>query len=563
MAEPSLTNQLLARMVIGELLAVGCRQVVLSPGARSAPLALAVAACDQLHRTIHFDERGAGFFALGVARRTETPVALICTSGTAVANLFPAVIEAAMTATPLIAITADRPAHLRGTGANQTIMQPNMFGAYARVSVDLHTGMDIQAIRAALSTSLHHAVTPPPGAVHLNCQFDEPLVGEEKLETFSKSPETSPMTSAPRDRAVIREALSPLEQIKNANLTGITLLGALAPSEQQMAAAMARWLGFPVVADIQSGLRDTRLGPLLYPYPSCGDSLLKQFPAADVLVHLGGEVTSRRTLDWLAQGRFGRILQYRNRPSAWNPLNRQVSHIRLPLSMLAPSDLPPALAASAASFGFGARAQKISAACDRLIPGDQLTEAGATRLLWSLLPAGETVVLASSMPIRCFDQYANAAAPHLVMCNRGASGIDGTIATAAGIAAAEGQRVTLVIGDLAFLHDLNSLALAARAPNLTIVIYNNFGGAIFGHLPLRDQPNFEELFVTPHPHRFRAAAELFGLGYHCPKDLEALAEVIRATGASGESAIIELILDRDRDLALHRQLQRAGDDLTV
>ncbi len=554
------SNCFLARLIAESLVDAGCRHLIISPGARSAPLAIALARESRIAHIVHFDERGAAYCALGIAKRTEQPVAILCTSGTAVANYFPAVVEASQTAVPLIVLTADRPARLRGSGANQTIMQPNIFGSYARVSVDLRAEIPEQALRASIQHALQSVTRTPHTVAHLNCQFDEPLVEA----TFSQHTGIDSTRSIElrdsvrvKDKAIIQDILSPLLQLKSSNQTGLTLLGALAPSEQEIAERIADWLGFPVIADIQSGLRVQSLEHLIVPFHASGEWLSRKYESVDALVHLGGELTSRRTLDWLSKLKTGSYLQHREREDAWNPFGHAIRHISQSITHLSPGDLDPLLRFELNEKRLSERRSAVRRVFSEIIPASDLTEAGATVAIWSQLPTARTLILASSMPIRCFDLYADLSSTRVVLSNRGASGIDGTIATAVGVAIAEGKRVTTVVGDLALLHDMNSLALVAQSKvSLTIVVFNNHGGGIFSHLSVRQQSSFEELFLTPHTFKFRSAAEQFGLAYAAPDTIADLLQALELAESKSQSTLIELNLDWQRDVQLHQEIQR-------
>ncbi|MCC5862888.1 MAG: 2-succinyl-5-enolpyruvyl-6-hydroxy-3-cyclohexene-1-carboxylic-acid synthase [Gammaproteobacteria bacterium] len=573
-----------AALVIEELVRLGVRHVCIAPGSRSTPLTLAAAGHPALACTVHFDERALAFHALGLARGSGRAVVVICTSGSAVANLYPAVVEAAMDGVPLVLLTADRPPELRDTGANQAIDQVGLFGGHARMSVDLPVPAEdypAEALLTTLDQALYRCRHPLPGPVQINVPFREPLIAPGASPSPPSPTPTlwpasdKPYTEYPPPRhALAPDALGALRAALDGIERGLLVIGRLRDdSERAAAERLAGWLGWPVCADITSGVRASRVpAPWLRHY----DLLLGADPEAlerpDGILHLGGELVSKRLLGRMDAWRVP-LVRVVDDPRRLDPAHRVRLRLQVSLAALAEALVPAAAGAPSA----GARppappAGAASAWRDRLLAADadlaaavaraldgagELDEPTVCRLVSRGLPEDAVLCLAASMPVRDMDMFAAADGACVpVYSNRGASGIDGTLATACGVAAGSGRRVVLVCGDLAFLHDLNALALLARQrPAVTVVLLNNDGGGIFSFLPVADigEP-FEAYFGTPHGLPLGDLARGFGLACHAPATRAAFREALAEALASGAPSVIEVRSDRAANLRRHREL---------
>jgi 2-succinyl-5-enolpyruvyl-6-hydroxy-3-cyclohexene-1-carboxylate synthase len=568
-------NHLWARLLVEELLRVGVSHFCVSPGSRSTPLAHAVAARAGEACTVHFDERGAAFHALGWARATGRPAALVCTSGSAVANYWPAVVEAHAARVPLIVITADRPPELLDCGANQAIDQRKIFGDYVRWAAELpcpSLAMSPSLVLTTADQAVHRASTAPAGPVHVNCMFREPLAPVPSNDDLaghlaplqnwlqSGAPHTTyHAPGAGAGTALPPRFLADLDAAKR----GLLVVGQLTSQEETTAVrSLAKILGWPVFADVTSGLR---LGEAEAPFVPYYDQLLlsgefRHTFRPDFVLHLGGSVTSKRLNEHLTELRPAYTV-VSDHPARQDP-GHLVRH-RIDMNLAAfcnalakqrnASPLPDATAALAAS------SQQLSTAIDTwLAAAPVLTEMHVARCISRMRPAGSTLFLGNSMPIRDMDLYGAAEGPAgPVAANRGASGIDGNIACAAGHAAATGRPTTAILGDLATLHDLNSLALlrGLRAP-LILVVINNDGGGIFHFLPVSGHgDHFERFFGTPHGMSFESAAAQFGLRYEQPANVAALAAVYGAAIERDTPALIEVRTAREENVQQHRALQ--------
>lgn len=557
-------------MLIEELRRCGVTDFVISPGSRSTPLALAVAENPKALRHTHFDERGAAFFALGLSQGKGRPAALVCTSGSAVANYLPAVVEAAQSHTPLILLTADRPPELLDCGANQAIVQPNIFGAYTRWSGVLPCPTADIPPAMVLTTADHafaRATQDDPGPVHLNCMFREPFV-------HADAPKLDPPTGwqaaeAPHTRHIAPQlSMSSEDERAVINLghdarRGILVVGRLLDDfDRAMARQLAEAIGWPVYADVSSGLRlgDCAGNILHHLDPLLASDAISAAAKPDTILHLGGPLVSKRVSGFLAQS-GATWIHVAPEPARNDPHHCVTHRVRMQVgdfcAWLAPlvygrftSDwFAPLCTASAAA----------AAALEDALRDEQLSEPGVARCIAQNRPEGSTLYLGNSLPVREMDIFAPGDAPGgPVLANRGASGIDGNIATAAGHATTSGKALTALIGDLTALHDLNSLALLQRLETpFVLVVLNNGGGGIFSFLPVAEAtPHFEEIFGTPHEFCFEHAAKQFGLAYAAPDTADAFDAVYASALACKGPTVIEVKTDRAANLALQRALQK-------
>lgn len=559
-----------AGLIMEELVRAGVRYCCLGSGSRSAPLAVAAARQPGLTTVVHVDERGAAFHALGVARASGVPAVWITTSGSAVANGMPAVVEAAAARVPLLLLTADRPPELRATGANQTIDQVKFFGSAVRWQFDLPCPTGAIAPAFVLTTvdqALHRACASPAGPVHLNCMFREPLLPDPAAPALSDPPGLVAWRASrqPFTQWWTPPVCSTFPSALRGAIRGLVVAGELRTDTQRCAVReLAERLRWPLLPDVLSGLRLGGGGANASPY--CDHLLLSERHrntfCPDTVIHVGGPLTSKRLLTYLRDVAPARYLRLQDHPERHDPHHQA--------TLVWEGDLAAGCAALAGGEGPAAPdpawlpawtmpSAEMAAAIDGVLAGQaRVTEPAVARVVSRLLPAGHGLVLASSMPIRDMDMYGVAdGAARAVMANRGASGIDGTIATAAGVAAGLAAPVTAVLGDLSFLHDLNSLALVARSPHpVTVVVVNNDGGGIFSFLPPAQHVDvFERLFGTPHGLQFADAARLFGLAYQRPESPAAFAEAYRTAVAGDVSTVIEVATDRAANVRLHDELQ--------
>lgn len=564
-------NAVWAELLVEELVRCGVRCVALSSGARSGTLVSAVARHEAIESIWHADERASAFFALGHARATGRPAVWLTTSGTAVANGMPAIVEACQDGVPLLLLTADRPPELRDVRANQAIDQVKLFGNYVRWFVDMPCPDRAIAPAYVLSTvdqAWARATHGFGGPVHINVMLREPLTPESDgtdyssylapLASWRKGDRPHALLSEPT-RVPASSVLSALQdRIGQAN-NGLLLVGRLASVEERE--AVRTWsnkLPWPMIADITSGLRiDVACRHLI---PFADQVLLDPHSsfAPDLIVQLGGPLVSKRIQQFIDQSEAERWL-LKTHPHRQDP---GLGGGALCEGNIADTlfNTDPADARTARDL---ADWQEASEKAGSIIKGwcaqtDQLSEIAVAHSCAEQLPDAWGLFLGSSMPIRDMDMYAPVSNAALsVSANRGASGIDGTIATACGWAKGRNQPVLMVAGDLAVLHDLNALHYC-RTSNVPVilVVINNDGGGIFSFLPIaRHQEVFEPCFGTPHGLQFAAAARMFDLPYEAPANMAAFRAALKAAIQEGRPALIEVGTARDRNWAEHQELQ--------
>jgi 2-succinyl-5-enolpyruvyl-6-hydroxy-3-cyclohexene-1-carboxylate synthase len=571
--DPTNANTALASAFVEELARGGLRRAVVSPGSRSTPLALALWRQPEIEVTVIVDERSAAFFALGAAQASGAPVALLCTSGTAVANYHPAVCEADDSAVPLVVLSADRPPELRGIGAGQTIDQIKVFGASVRwfCEVGTHEADDSGLLhyRSVACRALAAARGEMrPGPVHLNLPWREPLAPVPVDGAVSA---TDPLALEGRDgrplTAVTRIDLEPsaflLEEMAahiGDAIAGVIVAGRqLDPELREPLAHLARAAGFPILAEPTSQLR---CGPHDRSHVVAGYDLLlrdQRFARSvvpDLVLRFGEMPTSKPLRSWLAASGASEIAI--DPYGGWNePSNRAAAILRADPTELAsgwatrlekePRPAPEAWRA--------AEEATRRALAEALAQGDAITEPGLHRALGGAHSDGDLVYTASSMPIRDQEAFlASADTDVLFLSNRGANGIDGLVSSGIGAAHATGRPTTIVTGDLGLLHDIGGLAaLREVSTPVRIVVIDNGGGGIFHFLPqekaLRGE-EFEALLGTPRGVDAAKAAALFDLPH---RRLASLTELPEALAAG--TGLIEVKTDRTTNVASHRHLQ--------
>lgn len=556
-------NSQRAFFIIDELVRCGIDQFVVAPGFRSAPLALAAVSHDSAHVTVHFDERGGAFFALGYGRAARKPCVWITTSGTAVANGFPAVVEASMDDVPLICLTADRPVELRDTGANQTINQLHIYGHYPRWFAELHTS-DPKQDEPFLRTTIDHAVfRARTGPVHLNCMFQEPLIERYHPRNIHWSPESSPRThytTGNINSDVLEYDL--LQKIHRAK-RGLIVAGRLKnSSEGEAIKRLAAYLGWPLVADICAPI------PYFQNLVNFSDLIIRsqyftEKWKPDVILHFGGALVSKEFQKFLVHSSLRAYALIAPTSDRIDPFHAVTNRVQGEITSVCARLMDSTSATHSDTVWLGAWKQAdaaVHAALSSVLP-EHLSEPS---LVWSLsdILGSNWILGGNSMPIRdlqSFFRRSNDGTLH-VFANRGASGIDGILATAAGIACAQSGHGTVLLGDLALLHDVNSLALL-RERNVIVVVINNNGGGIFHMLPIPvEQEDFEKVLGTPHGMEFRRAAQQFEIPYSLVTSCTQFKDVWCSAAASSGPHLIEVQTDRNQNAVLHRSLYTLADE---
>ncbi len=531
-----------------ELYRLGVRHCCIAPGSRSAPLTLTVAEHDGLTEHVHFDERGLGFFALGLAKSRREPVAIITTSGTAVANLYPALIEAKQTATPLIVITADRPPELIDCGANQAIDQQGIYAGYPEAALNLpvpdeHISVNwlLTSIDQAFARSCARSLP-----LHINCQFREPLYPDGHIQDYShvlahtgqwlnnRQPFTRYQRSDSSHFSV------PAEWQDFIDGRGLLVVGRIdVGSDVDAIVRLAEALGWPLIVDIQSQLHGHPMvlkhADLLLSNDS-GCSLLQK---ANRVFQIGGQLVSRRLGQFLEQQEWQHYLmldpELRRLDTAHRQTVRIVGNIAECCHRLVEQTLVPNRWAESLQT----ISNRIVSCNESILTKDGLTERWICNQIGRMLPKNAQLFIGNSLPIRMMDLYSTARLP-AVFSNRGASGIDGLIATAAGCCAGTECPTILLLGDISFLHDLNSLQLIKQTQQpMVVILLNNDGGGIFNLLPMgKAGDRRSDYFVTPHGLKAEAAAKMFDLGYYAPQTQDSFcSDFVEAMDANTASII--------------------------
>jgi 2-succinyl-5-enolpyruvyl-6-hydroxy-3-cyclohexene-1-carboxylate synthase len=566
-------NTALASALVEELARCGVRHAVLSPGSRSTPLAVALGRQPAIEVSVIVDERSAGFFALGAAQATRRPVAVLCTSGTAAANLHPAVAEADEAAVPLVVLTADRPPELRGIGAGQTIDQLKLYGSSTRwfCEVGTHEADDDGLLHYRSVACRAYAAArgePRPGPVHVNLAFRDPLAPVEVEGDVSATDPLAlegrgdrPLTAVPHSSSAPEPALLDelAERIGSAR-RGLILAGRETdPALREPVMRLAEAAGYPVLAEPTSQLR---LGPhdrslVISNYDSI-TRVAAESLAPELVIRFGDMPTSKPLRQWIARLNCRQLVV--DPTFGWNePSNRAEVVVRADPTALA-NGLSQRLTPGGAEWTETWReAERVAAQAiaAELAQVARPSEPGLQVALGSALSNGDLVYTASSMPIRDQEAFMPAGeADVLFLCNRGANGIDGLVSSGIGAAHASGRPTVIVTGDLGLLHDIGGLAaLREVATPVRIVVVNNDGGGIFHFLPQEQampSDEFEALLGTPRGISVPRAAELFGLPY---REVDELTQLPTAL-ASG-TALIEVPVDRQTNVDLHRRLSEA------
>jgi len=526
-------NRLWGRVVVDACIRNGLNRFFVAPGSRCTPLTLAIAEHPKAKVTRHYDERGLAFAALGYARACGKPGVFVCTSGTAVANALPAVVEASMEHTPMLLLTADRPPELRGSGANQTIDQANIYGSFVvrfhdlpcpRKEIELDTLVDWiqQGIDATYA-----------GPTHLNCMFREPLTAPNL--------ELPELPKWPRSRYFKTTNLRPSHLDKSVfERRGWFLLGrgTTAPFAIHDTAAACGW---PVFGDVMTADHELSLERLLH-----NDHFAHEL-APEVIVHTGERFVSNTLDRYLRERPHIEIYRYPFGPAPKKLYPREKMCDGEFRGVLAWRNGGPEQPLSDHAEVADAIDRNCRAYLDAVLDqSGQLSELAVAREISRRVDYQHPIFLGNSLPIRLLDLAGSWEGGGRVFkfgCNRGASGIDGLVASAAGFASVHG-RTTVFIGDISLLHDLNSLPLAT---NLVLVVLNNDGGGIFHRLPVAEEAEpevFEDWFGTPHGMHFEAAAQQFGLRYHAPETLTEFTEIFDDEREADGGVIIEVHTDR-------------------
>jgi 2-succinyl-5-enolpyruvyl-6-hydroxy-3-cyclohexene-1-carboxylate synthase len=569
-------NTLWANIFVDELARSGLKAVCIAPGSRSTPLTIAFARHGGIKIYTHLDERSAGFFALGLALASDEPVALLCTSGTAAANFFPAIIEAHMSRVPLIVITADRPPELRHSGSNQTIDQVKMYGDQVLWSVDVGLpeanppAIAIRNLRTLAARAYAKSNGIRKGVVHLNMPFRKPL---EPVEVEGDTVEVPAGAEArnsvyPYSRpaySLIRPANTHLgysdEAIWLRNLVydhdrGVIICGGGLPETAGFGIhPAAEAIGYPILAESYSHVRHFHQGHGAY------DFYAHIAPPPEVILRFGNVPISKALNDFIASS-HPKVLLHISPDGEWS----DDSHLATHFYPVQSSYLTGALETmerreTTISKQYNLLESTSWKVIDNQIASTDYFDGAAVYDVVDLIPDESTLFVGNSLPVRLLDQFGKPQNKRIyVYANRGASGIDGNISTALGAGAARpDQPLVAIVGDITFYHDMNGLlAVQRNGVPVTIVLLNNNGGGIFHRLPIKNfEPEFTDLFVMPHGLEFEHAAKMYGLEYVRADDRESFQQAFSESVNNRLSRIIEVRTDVQHDLQRRQEIMDA------
>ncbi len=554
-------NYQIASLVIEELTRLGLRHIVISPGARSGPLALAAWKHEQITTHVVHDERSAAFFAAGLSKASKTPAVLICTSGTAAAHYLPAVIECSLTEIPLFIISADRPPELHFTGSNQTIPQDNLFSPFVVAQRTIPPPDHQNYLMQAVSETNWLVSQSRRGPVHLNMQFRQPLLGDtedlplpNRIVSWLKS--SGPLTEhlcSVSPELLDNQVKVLLEQAAR----GLIVVGPIHCLEEQRAVsdfvAAAPW---PCLCELAAGLSEGKKHIFL------GGTKSVKHLEPDVILHFGGLPTdnSTRTLLECTEGAVVQIQSLTHKIDSAGFIKYRVEGSA---KALASALLTCMKASSITQLVSDLRARKttlLEEFCQ-----EELSELSAVKHSLESLDVGHALYLANSLSVRLGNLTHGCKQGIPIGCHRGASGIDGTIALATGFCFELGRPTLLILGDIAFIHDFSSLQLAEKLLEpFVIVVLNNNGGGIFHLLPkLSELDGFEELFGTPHSVDLSKVSALFGLKHHKPKSPSELMLILGEALQTPAVSIVEVQTDRARNSRLMKDFSRRLSETSV
>jgi 2-succinyl-5-enolpyruvyl-6-hydroxy-3-cyclohexene-1-carboxylate synthase len=620
------SNEVWARVLVDELVRTGVREVLVAPGSRSTPLVMAVAARSELRVVVQIDERSAAFMALGVGKATGRPAVVITTSGTAVANLLPAVVEASLSETPLLLITADRPPRLRGSDANQAVDQERIFGRYPSFYRELSpaelSDRTLRHLRSVVAQAVAAARGGMGGAAHLNLPFEKPLepvhpaardtsggVGGPPGLGLEGRPGGRPFTRIHPGRCRVGDGVVEGITLRISRARRPLVVAGALPRSWEVGGALRRFSArfqIPLLADPLSGARfpseladppvssgpegsdggadpDRTTPVVVGGYDlALGDPALRHRLAPDLILRVGRSPTSSALLDWFLALSTGHDPPWH---LVLDPGGAQKDHLAVADEVI-PADAGALLdtlthqdTKADESPGDSLRWQegwvKAWRALDvsaRQALEDWFSEGSGMEgeVPFRILPhlrSEDLLFVSSSMPIRDVNTFVlSGAEPRGILGNRGASGIDGIVSTAAGASLGSGRRVVALVGDLALLHDSAGLAvLREKGVRLLVVVVNNDGGGIFHHLPIREfEPEFTPLFATPHGRDLSHLADFQGLpfrrvdlrggaGEDASKRGDSFDQALQWLFGLPRSGILELRTDRDEAMRLRHE----------
>lgn len=538
----------------------GVKDVVICPGSRSTPLAYGFAKSEGFEFYRQIDERSAAFFALGIAKAKKSPVVLLCTSGTAAANFFPAIVEAYYARIPLLVITADRPHELREVGAPQAIDQIHLFGKHVKWTVDFPIPEANEESLPFIERHIQRAITTskafPMGPVHINVPFREPLLinmeQQQPLTQISQS-EVGQLVPSQQFISWYKEQL--LKEDK-----GLFIVGDSLPSTEGFW-EFARTVQWPVLADPLSNLRSSVPEDCMHLCIDQYDALLKdnsfkKYAAPNIVIRFGAQPVSKPLTQFLKGCKPNVFIAVDESSVFRDSLHIVTQHVQVSAATLW---IPIEEKQASSYLKDWSKANDIATKHVQAYLETEEDEGALAATLFEALSDGDFLFASSSMPIRDVDTFYNKTTKDIpIYANRGTNGIDGVVSTALGVYAATKRPGYLLIGDLAFLHDVNGLIVSRfQKTDLTVVVMNNDGGGIFSYLPQSTETNyFEHLFGTPTGLKFSHIAAMYDAQYDAVHKKEDFHKVLSEQKRK-DIRIIEVFTNRQVNTETHRKLWTA------
>jgi 2-succinyl-5-enolpyruvyl-6-hydroxy-3-cyclohexene-1-carboxylate synthase len=549
-------------VMVDALIKAGVNHFFVAPGSRSTPLVSALAHNQNAKVFIGIDERCLSFMALGYGKAAGKPGVVVVTSGTAVANLYPAVTESFLSEVPMLLLTADRPYELRDCGANQTMFQANIFGNHINKSFDLAPPSPIVSLDVSLATfaqAYRAAMGPKKGPVHINLQFREPVANQPHPGEPHFDLDASLLPTPESEHVILATRLSQLPKIFSCQ-KGLLVVGEMSPSKVlDHIIALSEKLKWPIYADVTSNLRLSTHKNILHHFDLA--LLNKEFAslcAVDAVIKFGGRIVSKRFWSWLDQKPNLQLLSMSESPQRIDPSGRFL-HLHVPDLATSLQDIHQKAVAQEAWFD-PTMYQSLTRRIDNFLEQNRTNEGYYAARLVASICEPVNLFVSSSMPIRDVDQLAKPTAiPISMYANRGASGIDGVMSSATGVAIANNKPTILLIGDVAFLHDTNGLMLLRQSSvPMLVVVFNNGGGGIFHFLPIAAEPEVITPYLdTPHDVSISSLCQAHTIHHERVVDPISFDDAMKGFIKNRTTRVIEVMIDRAENVRAHQGLYRS------
>ena len=564
-------NILWCNLIIEELVRNNINFFCISPGSRSTPLTIAVAQNAKAESKIFYDERASAYFATGYARATKKPAVIITTSGTAVSNLMPAITEASTDSVPIIILSADRPPELLDNCSNQTIDQIKIFGTYSKWFFNTPCPNEQIKLSWLLST-VNHAVfqslSNPKGPVHLNCMFAEPLapINEKISDLYLKEIEnwnskTEPLTNYFHPQLqTINSNILKVSNLINKSSNGLIIAGKIEnKNDRNMALKLALKLNWPIFTDVMSGISTINKNNIRFNEMILFSNNTKKILNPDVVIHLGDRFVSKKLLNYLGKIKPKSYFHINENPKRNDPESIVTHRFYCNISLWCKNIIKNSNKANHDYKMISKIMFLIKSELDLYFStNNNLSVPNICKIISSNIKNKSALFLANSMSVRQMDLFGDYFKYNVKIAgNRGASGIDGTIASAAGFAKGYNKPVTLMIGDLAFIHDLNSLHLLKNMTEpVIIVLINNKGGGIFSFLKIAEYKDiFEKYFETPHDLSMKGICKSFELNYYNPKHIDEFIKFYNNAQKIKSSCVIEVNNSKSDNFNTHKEIE--------